>query len=459
MSRPAAKAIYTISGGTLTFTKAGSYTIDYLPSGQVKIKLDGGHAAVLSAQEYAAVNSFAFAPGAVLNSPLAINGVTFHEADATGGFEISHNLNDLLGTMITQHGIAWTVDNLLVNGSRADTIKVLWDYLDDAYVAGNNYYNVPLNEAFVRLGVEYVEYLEAGGAPLTDITAKYTADNGDADTIPQREQSMHDNLLGNLSLVSIQGRNFGSPLEQQLLALVPDEYESRAVYSGDQSARGGAAHDAVRAFDYDRGWSRADYLDTSYNSLADPLARDPASPNNMYYGTGNPADDWTVVRHEGAGVELALKVKHRGGDEYPEASIGPDGMAEYHVLTGGSPSNPARAEWNFDFAATDFSADDDFTYTLELDVDPGEGVQWVTLYSSAAPLDTDMGAGSTFQNSTNIAFYKALIDVDPGTAGIQQYALGDGTFNVRLSAFDADTGLLVAANEVQILVGDGNPYG
>jgi hypothetical protein len=36
-----------------------------------------------------------------------------------------------------------------------------------------------------------------------------------------------------------QGRNFGSPLEQQLLALVPDAYEARAVYSGDESARGG----------------------------------------------------------------------------------------------------------------------------------------------------------------------------------------------------------------------------
>jgi hypothetical protein len=179
----------------------------------------------------------------------------------------------------------------------------------------------------------------------------------------------------------------------------------------------------------------------------------------MYYGAGNPTDDWTIVRHEGAQVELALKVKHRGGDEYPEASIGPDGVAKYTVLAGGMPGNPNRAEWNFDFAATDFSADTNFTYTLEFDIDPTEGEEWITLYSSALPLDTDFGSGSTFQNSTNIAFYRNAIDIDPNTPGIQPYALGDGTFGVRLTAYDAETGAMVARNQVDVIVGDGNPFG
>jgi hypothetical protein len=270
---------------------------------------------------------------------------------------------------------------------------------------------------------------------------------------------MHDNLLGNLEPASINDKFGANPaLKAELLALIPDEYEARARYSGNESDRGGPAHDAVRAFDYDKGWDRPDYSDISYNGVVDPLARDPASPGNMYYGAGNPADDWTIVRHEGAQVELALKVKHRGGDEYPEVAIGPDGMARYEVLTGGSPSNAARAEWNFDFAATDYSADQDFTYTLELDIDPGAGENWITLYSSAAPLDTDLGSGSTFQNSTNLAFYASLIDTDPNTPGIQPYALGDGTFGVRLSAFDADSGVLVARNQVEIIVGDGHPF-
>ena len=172
----------------------------------------------------------------------------------------------------------------------------------------------------------------------------------------------------------------------------------------------------------------------------------------MYYGDGNTIDDWNVVRHEGAQVELGLKVKHRGGDEYAEASIDADGVAHYVVANGTQPGNPNRAEWNFDFAATDYSADQDFTYKLEFDIDPGEGVEWVTLYSSEAPLDSALGDGSTFQNSSNIAFYRLFIDADPETDGIQPYAFGEGTFDIRLSAYDADSGALVATNEVVVHV-------
>src|SRR3712207_7191530 len=64
----------------------------------------------------------------------------------------------------------------LFRSSRADTFKVLFDYLDDAYVAGNNYYNIPLNEAFVRLGVEYTEYLADGGEALTFRSEEHTSE-------------------------------------------------------------------------------------------------------------------------------------------------------------------------------------------------------------------------------------------------------------------------------------------
>lgn len=463
MSRTASKATVTVAGNTLHFAQAGSYTIEYLPSGHVQIKLDGGKATVIKAADYAAVTSFTFAPGATLDSAIRVDGVTFTEAGPGGPFETSHNLDALLGELITTHGIDWTVDHLLVNGSRADTLMVLWDFLDDAYVAGNNPFNVALNETFVRLGVRYVEHIEGGGTPFTDVTVKYAADSN-ANGIPQREQSMHDNFLGNLNGGAINVRFSSDPaLKAELLALIPNEYETRMLYEGLESQVGGARHDNVRAFDWDKGWDRPDYLDRDYNAVVDPLAR---NGSNMHYGTGNPADDWNVVRHEGAQVELALKVKHRGGDEYPEASIGPDGIATYHVLTGPQPGNPARAEWNFDFAATDYSPDQDFTYVVELDVDPTDGVEWLTVYSSALPLDTSFGGGSTFQNSSNVAFYRTPhaqvggpgIDVDPAP-GLQPYAFGDGTFGVRISAYDSDSGLLVARNEVEVIVGDGNPFG
>ena len=63
--------------------------------------------------------------------------------------------------------------------------------MDDRYTsAGANQVNI--NQAFTQLGLAYVQYLKDGGAPLTDIVAKYTADGADADTLPDRLQSLHD---------------------------------------------------------------------------------------------------------------------------------------------------------------------------------------------------------------------------------------------------------------------------
>lgn len=449
MPKPSSKATVVVTGNTLHFAQPGEYTIEYLPSGNVQIKVDGGKAHVLKPAEYAAITNFTFASGASISGGVNVDGVTFHEADATGPFEISHDLNALIGELISSHGIVYTLENLHINGSTADTFKVLWDYLDDAYVAGGNPFNVALNETFVRLGVEYVDYIEAGGTPFTDVTAKYAADNN-ANGIPQREQSMHDNFLGNLNAGAINVRFSGDPvLKAELLSLIPDDYEARLLYEGLESQVGGPRHDNVRAFDYDKGWDRPDYLDASLNGLIDPLAR---NGGEMIYGDGNTIDDWNIVRHEGAQVELGLKIKHRGGDEYAEASVDGDGIAHYAVATGTDPNHAGRAEWNFDFAATDFSPDDGFTYTLELDFDPGEGVEWVTLYSSDAPLDTSLGDGSTFQNSSNVAFYSAFMDSDPDAAGVQPYAFGEGVFNVRLSAYTADGTMLIAAHQVIVHV-------
>lgn len=451
MGKPAPKPTVIISGTTLTFAQAGVYTIDYLPSGNVKIKVNGQEAVVLKPAEYAAITSFNFASGATLDGPVHVNGVTFHEADATGPFEINYNLNALIGTMISNHGIDYTVHNLIINGSTADTLKVLWDYLDDAYVAGGNPFNVALNETFVRLGVAYVDYLQHGGTPFTDVTAKFTADStSDADFIPEREQSMHDNLLGNLTSGAIDQR-FSGPLKAELLALIPNEYEARLLYEGNDTQVGGNRHDNVRAFDYDHGWDRPDYLDRDMNGTIDPLSQN--GSGKMLYGTGNPVDDWNLIRHEGAQVELGLKVKHRGGDEYAESFIDGNGIAHYMVASGTQPGNPLRAEWNFDFAATDFSPDTSFKYVFELDIDPTAGTQWLTLYSSDAPLDTSTAGGNTFQNSSNIAFYSAAIDTDPGTPGVQAYAFGTGEFDLRISAYNAATNLFVVSHEVVVHVG------
>ena len=460
----------TDGGATLNFVSAGTYTLDFLANGKVKIGLEDGKTTLLSPSEWGRVTKLnlgddarlsltvdelggrAVAGGGFLN----IDGISFTEADdsalnasGVGNFEPSHNLTDVLGSLFAENGVAATMAQLTINGSLADTLKAAWDYLDDAYVAGNNYYDLPLNESFVRLGIVYTDYLEAGGAPLTDVVAKYS-ENAAGDFT--RLQSMHDNLLGNLNGAVVASR-FPQPLRGELLDLIPDAYETRAVFDGNAGSYGGAKHDAVRAFDYDQGWDRGDYLDRSYNSLIDPLASRDANNNgvdeSMYYGSGNPNDDWNVVRHEGAGVELGLKIKHRGGDEYPEGTIDADGVAHYTVVTGAQPGVPNRAEWNFDYAGTITPAGQDgaISFRLEIDIDPTEGVTFV-----AIPTDSFAAVPGGVQGSQNYAFFSSLVDTDPSTDGVQPYVFGEGEFNVRLSAFD--DGTLVATNEVVVHVVD-----
>jgi hypothetical protein len=466
-SKPTVTA--TDGGKTLHFVGSGAYSLDFLANGKVKIALDDGKTTLLSAAEWLKVTKLDLGNGASLSltvdqlggravggdGRLNIDGVSFIEADdsplngaGVGNLETSHNLNDVLGALFAENGVAATLGQLTINGSMADTLKAAWDYLDDAYVAGNNYYNLPLNESFVRLGAVYTDYLAGGGEPLTDVVAKYAENASGAFT---RLQSMHDNLLGNLNADVIADR-FPQPLRGELLGLVPDAYEARPVFDGNAASYGNARHDAVRAFDYDRGWDRPDYIDRSYNSLIDPLASRDANNNgvdeSMFYGNGNPNDDWNVVRHEGAGVELGLKVKHRGGDEYPEGAIGADGVAHYTVLTGPQPGVANRAEWNFDYAATITPAgqDEAISFKLEIDLDPGAGVDFVEI-----PTDSFTGVPGV-QGSQNYAFFGALVDSDPATDGIQPYTFGPGEFNIRLSAFD--DGVLVAANQVVVHVVD-----
>jgi hypothetical protein len=453
MSRPASKATVVVTGTTLNFAQAGSYTIEYLASGNVQIKLDGGKAHIVKAADYAAITTFTFAPGASLGSSLHVNGVTFTDANPGGQFEAHHNLNDLIGRLINEKGVAWVADNLLINGSQADTFKVLWDYLDDLYTNGENYYNLPLNETFVRLGVAYTEYLEAGGAPLTFVTAKFNVDtNGNG--IPQREQSMHDNLLGNLEPASINDKFGANPaLKAELLALIPDEYEARARYSGNESDRGGPAHDAARAFDYDKGWDRPDYFDTFLGKV-DPAASEDRNGDGideqMFYGTLNSNTAFNIVRHEGAGVELALKAKEFGpnGGDYGAASRFYDagGVLHYNVSPGVSPDSGARADWSFDYAATVLpqGTDETWTFKLFIDIDESEGVQLVEI-----PMST---FGGQLQGSSNFAFssIRNLIDIDDATPGIQPYAFGPGEFDIVLEAYAA--GNLMASNRIVVHV-------
>jgi hypothetical protein len=437
----------SIENGVVSFLLNTAYSFEYQPKGGVKIVAADGPTTVLSASEFAALTTLNITPGlevdltgAAASLALNLTGVTFTEAGPGGPFEAGGGYDLLLGNLIQSKGIVAVVDQLMVNGNKGDVFKLLWDFLDDPYVADGDYYNTPVNQSFVRLGVEYAKYLEGGGEPLTDVTAKFG---------PARDQSLHDNLLGNLNLGSVESRNFPPAVKAELLGLIPDEYETRPVFSGNLSDVGGAAHDSVRAFDYDKGWARPDYVDRFFGKV-DPSASDDRNGDGvdeqMFYGTLNGNGSFNVVRHEGAGVELALKAKEfgpNGGDTLGTPTF-IDGVAHYKVSAGASPDDANRADWSFDYAATVLAqgADEAFTFKLRIDIDETEGVNLVDL-------PTTTFSGLT-QGSSNYAFLRSLIDTDDTVEGIQPYAYGPGEFDIVLEAHSEDG--LVASNRIVVHV-------
>jgi hypothetical protein len=249
----------------------------------------------------------------------------------------------------------------------------------------------------------------------------------------------------------------------ELRLLVSDEYEARPWFSGEDGHVGGPAHDAVRAFDYDHGWHRPDYIEHTLNATVDIRAsRDGGDADSihdqMLFGDGNTNAGWNIVRHEGAGAELALNIKHRHGPNYAADHQDPDGTAHYHVSKGSQPGNAARAEWNFDFAGTNLAAADNdaLEFKLFVDLDPSAGVNYVEY----TPNDNPASEYSA-QNSGNYAFLSAAIDADPGTTGIQPYSFGVGTFDIELRAYDTtpvagENPLTpIAVNHVVVHVNDG----
>lgn len=388
-------------------------------------------------------------------------------------------------------------------GFRAFWIEHQWEALDDQYVAiadagGNNAlfgdYSDPdfgaqalaVNTGFVELGLDYLDYLKHGGRALTDVFVK--TDNG-------RMQSIHDNILGNLTHSALDSRDLFDDYGDQ----VPQDYLDRAYYSGNASAQGGAAHDAVRVFDYAHGFDRRDYIETDSDGALDASARD---GNNMIAGTGIPADSFAVVRHEGAGVELGLDVIYRQGPG-AEQHVGADGLVHFEVAegtqstdNGSSVDNAARAAWSFNYSiATGLNGADgdlsDFKFVLKFDTDisehtnyrvfvgqyyddgNGSDLVWIDQATGLPVIGDDDGNANVSQNSENIAFdfLHDYIDGDPqqhphwpwwshhnaghhghGHDPIDPYDYGQAQFDIELLAYDDHD--LIATNHVVVDVND-----
>ena len=128
-------------------------------------------------------------------------------ADVAGDhkFELDQNIDSQIASLLAAtpsdlHAVLLGVQAALGHAAGfGDAIAAVWDYVDDHY----SYYDTTINAVGVRLGIEYADYVRNGGEPLTGIIVKFTPDGVDAGTAPDRVQSLHDNLLGNLDAASI----------------------------------------------------------------------------------------------------------------------------------------------------------------------------------------------------------------------------------------------------------------
>jgi len=152
-------------------------------------------------------------------------------AQETGGnFEPHVNIDSFLATKLVSGVNMQTLLPLVqaeINAqagatvaSLADAIATVWDYADDNY----SYYADLINEMTARLGVEYARYLRNGGKPLLDVVAKYRPDDYqgvvDPGTNPDRVQSLHDNLLGNIDGPSLDDKFGSNPTVRAALQLL-----------------------------------------------------------------------------------------------------------------------------------------------------------------------------------------------------------------------------------------------
>ncbi|MGS4887528.1 hypothetical protein [Roseibium sp. MB-4] len=305
-------------------------------------------------------------------------------------------------------------DGVTVNGSRLDAFKAWWDSFDDFYAGGANYYNVFINERFVYLGNDYVDYLnQAGNSASLDVVKT----SGD---YTSRQQTLHDNLLGNLGDGPIKSRF--EDLDDSLYdwPTLGDPRTTSAQAFGDRPYTSGNANtldDFQTAKDWDiaNGVSRADGNIKLTTGQLDDIASD---GSNMWAGSGNSNDLFRIVQLVDQEIELGIKVKERKvGDYADSASTDLVETSIYKNLDatgwdapswnqpGGSGGAENVARWSFDFSiATDIDGTDadaptlaDYVFKLVFDVDPTEnGESFVTLV-----LDQADGGNWLYESSDN----------------------------------------------------------
>ncbi len=175
-----------------------------------------------------------------------------------------------------------------------DKFKLFWVSADEAYYDDWPSADWDANEAFVQLGNIYVDYLAGtdgilgtadDGEPLLDVVQ--TKVSGDPD-FEARQQSLHDNLLGNLGDGAITNR-FGTDPEDDPRSDLAKTFGDRPFHAGyvsDGDYSSEADTSGVVAWDIAHGLSYPETLTDAYSFLNDANTISGTSSADYLFGGG-----------------------------------------------------------------------------------------------------------------------------------------------------------------------------
>lgn len=225
-------------------------------------------------------------------------------------------------------------------------------------------------------------------------------------------------------------------------------------------------------------------LTAGFAAPASAVIFDQNVTNNAIFGSGNTNGSYTVDRANG--IELGLRGKLRfNAANAPENTFNSNGDGTYSFDAGlpplgfgFAPGSTSTAVWNFEWSInTDFDGSsglnlDDLVYTLDIDFDPGIGVNFQSFdLINVAFADHSIGDNSTAQGAgteaANGAAYVALIasnNLAQNSWNMEFFDNGafpfdgrvNGIYDIRLSAGLAGAAPL-ASTDIQILVGVPEP--
>ncbi|WP_420339540.1 hypothetical protein [Roseibium sp.] len=273
-----------------------------------------------------------------------------------------------------------------VNGTYGDALKAFWVALDGNYYDALPVQDAEVNTNFLRLGNDYVNFLEDGNAALLDVVQ--TKSGGTPD-YTERQQTLHDNILGNLGESTVTWR-VGNGATDVRTELAEEFADRPSVPSGFDNTL--EAFQDVKEWDID-GRNGKDFAidrdDANIVVKIGELSDIASDGNTMWAGSGNSNSDFRIVQIVDQEIELGIKIKERGVGDYPD-NLSTDLINESFYDGVSVETGSWAADWSFDFsiatnfdgATTDANAPvlADYQFKLVFDVDPSEAGQSSVTY-------------------------------------------------------------------------------